>query len=235
MTENAPDPLLASWQELRAHLSDDDGAALELLGGLAGTMAISTVLTRMTDGEVEPWEAPLADAAGAFYRRVRAVARAWRTGDRNLPALQASARKAEDAVDAIMAPRRAAMHRDPESLEAAALNRIGPHSEAAARTPVPDSVVMEASLEFGEIVGSAGGKWLNRHETLLTAFADADALLRADEACELSVLASEFIDGHVDRYLVRSSPWARRRCTRRVNAALDALRAFAERNPSMVG
>ena len=79
MTENAPDPLVASWQELCAHLSDDDGLALELLGGLADTMAISTVLTRMTNGEVEPWETPLADAAGAFYRRVRAVAREGRS------------------------------------------------------------------------------------------------------------------------------------------------------------
>ena len=235
MTENAPDPLLASWQELRAHLSDDDGLALELLGGLAGMMAISTVLTRMTDGEVEPWEAPLADAAGAFYRRVRAVARAWRTGDRNLPALQASARKAEDAVDSIMAPRRAAMHRDSESLEVAALNWMGPHSEAAARPPVPDSVVMEASLEIGEIVGSEGVQWLNRYETQLRMFADADALLRADEACELFVLTTEFADGYFDRYVARSSPRVRRRCTRRVNATVAALQSFAQRNPSMVG
>ena len=139
MTENAPDPLLASWQTLRARLSDDDGVALELLGGHAGAMAISTVLTRMTNGEVEPWETPLADAAGAFYRRVRAVVRARRTGARNLPALQARARKAGDALDSIMAPRRAAMHRDAKSLEVAALNRIGPDSEAAARPPVTSS------------------------------------------------------------------------------------------------
>ena len=103
------------------------------------------------------------------------------------------------------------------------------------RPPVPDSVVMEASLEIGEIIGSAGGKWLNRHETLLTTFADADALLRADEACELFVLTSEFLDGYFDRYLARSSFWTRRRCTNRVKAALDALQAFAQRNPSMVG
>ena len=85
------------------------------------------------------------------------------------------------------------------------------------------------------IIGSTGAEWLNRYEALLTMFADADALLRADEACELFVLASEFLDGYFDRYLARSSFWARRRCTKRVNAALDALQAFAERNPSMVG
>ena len=213
MTKHAPDPLIASWQQLRATLSDDDGVALELLGGRAGAMAISTVVTRMTKGVVEPWETPLAETASAFYRSVRAVALARRARARAVPRLQERARKAGEALDAIMAPRRAAMHLDARSLERAAVDLMGPNSETHVRPPVPDTIVIEATLEVGEIIGSKGGDWLNRYDALLTIFMDAGALLSADEACELFVLMHEFMNGYFNRYVARSSPRTRRRCT----------------------
>ena len=45
---------------------------------------------------------------------------------------------------------------------------------------------------------------------------------------ELTVLMSEFLNGFFDRHLAEPLPWMRRRCTKRVDAALAALKAFAE-------
>ncbi len=234
-------PLPEQWlTRVRAHDPNDwDLYALELLGGCAGTMAVSTVFSRAVEGDgvIEPWELPLANAVAAVLQAIDAFPRThpdWTTPRVAPTAFPDTLRAAVDAVDAILAPRRARMHQSIVDLAlAAAAHFDGDHNPPG--VPLPPFEVTDALADeaYG-LIGEKGRIWNDRYCGMHAQFDDSGAPLMPDEACELFVLLGDFTQAHVGVYRVGKAFGPRRRARRTLEAARAALAAFAERNPDMV-
>lgn len=234
-------PLPEPWLEraLRLDPNDWDLYALELLGGRAGTMAVSTAFFRAVEGDraIEPWERPLANAVAAVLQAIDAFPRThpdWTTPRVAPKAIPDTLKTAVDAVDAILAPRRARMHRPGIELAlAAAAHFDGDHNPPGVPLP-PFEVTAALADEAFDIIGEKGRMWNDRYRGIHEQFDDSGAPLMPDEACELFVLLGDFTQAHVGVYRAGKAFGPRRRARKTLEAARAALAAFAERNPDMV-